>query len=217
MTIYDAKFYGVHYPKAKGDSKVLLSGSKEEVYEKAPEQFWFEVTLLKRYGSMKDVLRLQFVRGDVEYVTLYGPAMYLEDGEWKPTENMGVAKAFLKEYEKLENKLKEETISIFDITFFGALQDVGLFKPKAVVSISRENLEGNNSLSSDAIRFTARVLKKFRGKKYILELTSKDYVDYMPLFDNKLCYDSQINLWVPCNESPIPTKILKCYIKYLNE
>ena len=47
MTIYDVRFYGVHYPKMNGGSRVLMSQSMENVYEKAPKQFRFEATVLK--------------------------------------------------------------------------------------------------------------------------------------------------------------------------
>lgn len=216
MTIYDLKLYGVHFPRLIGDSKVLLSQNREEVYAKAPRHFRFEVEVLKQYGSKQNVLQLQFVSGHTEYITLYEPAMYLDQDEWKPAEYREVAEAFLEVYDELRDaEAQEKPTSIFDLIFYGLLEDFGFKTPRVVISLSR--VTRARELSKNSVLFTAEILKEFKGNKYVIKaVTAEGEICYIPLFNANMYYDEKNMKWDYCNESPIPGKILKCYIKHLN-
>ena len=217
MTIYDLKLYGAYFPRLAGNAKVTLADRPEGVLEKAPREYRFEVELLKQYGSKQDVLELQYTDGHREYVTLYEPTMYLEDGEWHPSENNDVAEAFLKMYELLQEKETVDSAeSIFDYTFYGVLEDIGLKMLKAKVFTF--NVARNSVLTKGSVPFTAVVLKEYRGKQYVVKCTAEEGVEaYIPLFQANVYYDVTKKKWNFCNESPIPGEILKCYVKYLNE
>lgn len=218
MTIYDLKLYGARFPQLTGGAKVMLTDRPEKLHEKGPIEYRFEVELLKQYGSKQDVLELQFLDGHKEYVTLYEPTMYLEDGEWHLSENNEVAEAFLTMYELLQEKETVDSAgSIFDYTFYGVLEDVGLKTLKAKVftfKVARDSM-----LTKGGVPFTAIVLKEYRGKEYVVKCTAEEegVEAYIPLFQANVYYDVAKKKWGYCNESPIPGAILKCYVKYLNE
>ncbi|MBQ8043817.1 MAG: hypothetical protein IJ272_06695 [Clostridia bacterium] len=212
MTIYDLKLYGAYFPRLAGVAKVTLADLPGGVLEKAPREYRFEVELLKQYGSKRDVLELQYPDGRKEHVTLYEPTMYLEDGEWYLSENNDVAEAFLAMYELLQEKETVDSAgSIFDYTFYGLLDKefkakVSLFK----VARDREFTEGD-------MLFTAVVLKKYKGKDYVVKCVREGgEATYIPLFQSNIYYDIIRMRWNNCSENPIPGEILKCYIKYLN-
>lgn len=217
MTIYDLKLYGAYFPRLAGAAKVTLADCPGGVLEKAPREYRFEVELLKQYGSKQDVLELQYPDGHKEYVTLYEPTMYLEDGEWHPSENNDVAEAFLAMYDLLQEKETVDSAgSIFDYTFYGVLEDIGLKMPRAKVftfKVARDSV-----ITKGNVPFTAVVLKEYRGKKYVVKGTTEEGVEaYIPLFEANVYYDVAKRNWSRCNESPIPGEILKCYVKYLND
>lgn len=217
MTIYDLKLYGGHFPRLIGGFNVALAEHPDEVFGKVPREYRFEVEVLKQYGSKQDVLQLSFLEGHTEYVTLHEPHMYLDDGEWKSSENNDVAEAFLAMYELLKEK---ETIdsaqSIFDLTFYGMLEDIGLKRLKAKVSLFK--VIRDNELTKGSELFTAIVLKEYKGKKYVVHaITDEGDEAYIPLFEANTYYNATKRIWDYCNESPIPNEILKCYVKYLNE
>ena len=217
MTIYDLKLYGAFFPRLAGNAKVTLADRPGGALEKAPIEYRFEVELLKQYGSKQDVLELQYTDGRKEYVTLHEPTMYLEDGEWHPSENNDVAETFLKMYELLQEK---ETIdsaeSIFDYTFYGVLEDVGLKTLRAKVFLFK--VARDSVLTKGVVPFKAVVLKEYRGKEYVVKCTAEEGVEaYIPLFQSNLYYDVAKKRWDFCNESPISRAVLKCYVKYLNE
>lgn len=216
MTIYDLKLYGVHFPRLIGGANVALADSPEEVFGKAQREYRFEVEVLEQYGSKQDVLQLQFLDGHKEYVTLHEPHMYLDDGEWKPSEN-NVAEAFLTMYELLKEK---ETVdiaqSIFDLNFYGMLEDFGLKRLRAKVFLFK--VVRDNELTKGSTLFNAIVLKEYKGKKYVVHaITDEGDEAYIPLFEANRYYNAIKRVWDCCNESPIPGEILECYVKYLNE
>jgi len=217
MTIYDLKLYGAYFPRLTGVAKVMLTERPEELHEKVPIEYRFEVEALKQYGSKQDVLELQFMDGHKECVTLYEPAMHLDCGEWKCSGNNDVAQAFLKMYELLKEK---ETIdsaqSIFDLTFYGMIEDTGLQMLSAEVFLFK--VARDSALTKGSVLFNAVVLKEYRGKKYVVKGTTEEGVEaYIPLFEANLYYDVAKKKWSYCNENPIPGEILKCYVKYLND
>ena len=219
MTIYDLKLYGAYSVRLAGGYDVRLLQEMPITYGKVSREymFAFEATVLKQYGSKQDVLQLQFVDGHTEYITLYEPSMYLDDGEWKLSKDRKVAEIFLEKY----NELKElETIgknpSIFDLTFYGVMEDIGLKAPIAKVSLSRTTRD--SKIASNSILFTANVLKEYKGNKYVIKAeTTDNVICYIPLFNANMYYDEAKKRWSYCNESSIPGQILKCYIKHLNE
>ena len=218
MTIYDLKLYGAYFPRLAGDAKVTLADRPEGVLEKAPREYRFEVELLKQYGSKQDVLELQYLDGRKEYVTLYEPTMYLEDGEWHLSENGDVAEAFLKMYELLkEKKTIDSAGSIFDLKFYGLQEEISLGVKHVEVFLFR--VQRDSLLSDRALAFTATVLKEYKTKKYVVKaVTSEGEVCYIPLFDTNIYYDEKKRKWKHCsNKIAVPEEILKCYIKYLNE
>lgn len=217
MTIYDLKLYGAHFPRLIGDTKVTLADRPEEVFEKVPREYRFEVEVLKQYGSKQDVLQLQFLDGHKEYVTLYEPTMYLDDGEWKSSENNDVAKAFLTMYELLKEKETiDSTQSIFDLNFYGMLEDFGLKRLRAKVSLFK--VVRDNELTKGSTLFNAIVLKEYKCKKYVVHaITDEGDEAYIPLFEANTYYNATKRIWDYCNESPIPAEILKCYVEYLND
>ena len=216
MTIYDLKLYGVHFPRLVGGTKAILSHNQIEAYGKAPHEYRFEVTVLKEYGTKQDVLWLQFVDGHSEYITLYEPFMYLEDGEWKPAQHRNVAEAFLAKYNEIK-EIQEIGINanIFELTFYGIQEDFCV-KPKRVeISLSRASRD--RCLTKNSMLFTATILKEYKGNKYVIKLLAEGgETCYIPLFDANMYYDEEKRRWEYCNESPIPGKILKCYVQYLN-
>lgn len=217
MTIYDLKLYGAYFPRLAGNPKVTLADRPEGVLEKAPREYRFEVQLLERYGSKQDVLELQFLDGHKEYVTLYEPTMYLEDGEWHLSENNDVGEAFLAMYELLQEKETVDSAgSIFDYTFYGVLEEDGLKTFRAKVFTFKVARDG--VLTKYSMPFTAVILKEYRGRKYVVKCTIEEGVEaYIPLFQANVYYDVDERKWRFCNENPIPREILKCYVKYLNE
>lgn len=217
MTIYDLKLYGAHFPRLIGDAKVMLTDSPGQLHGKVPIEYRFEVEVLKQYGSKQDVLQLQFLDGHREYVTLHEPTMYLDCGEWKPSENSDVAEAFLAMYELLQEKeIVDSAGSIFDYTFYGVLEDIGLKMPRAKVftfKVARDSV-----ITKGNVPFTAVILKEYRGKEYVVKCTTEEGEEaYIPLFQANVYYDVAKKKWSHCNENPIPGEILKCYVKYLNE
>lgn len=217
MTIYDLKLYGAYFPRLAGNPKVALADRPEGVLEKAPWEYRFELELLKQYGSKQDVLQLQFLDGHKEYVTLYEPTMYLEDGEWRLSENNDVAEAFRTMFELLQEKETVDSAgSIFDYTFYGVLEEIGLKMFRAKVFTYK--VARDSALTKGSAPFTAVVLKEYRGKEYVVKCTAEEGVEaYIPLFQANVYYDVAKKKWNFCNESPIPGEILKCYVKYLNE
>lgn len=216
MTIYDLKLYGAYFPRLAGNPKVTLTDRPEGVLEKAPSEYRFEVELLKQYGSKQDVLELQFLDGHKEYVTLYEPTMYLDDGEWKVTENNDAAEAFLTMYELLKEK---ETIdkaqSIFEHTFYGFQQNLCFGLPKVSVYLSKTARD--KSSSKGGFYFTATVLKEYKAKKYVVKIVpDKGETCYICLFNSTMYTAEGRRAWGCCDASPIPNEIMKCYIEYLN-
>lgn len=216
MTIYDLTLYGVHFPRLIGDTKVILADTPEEVYSKAPKEYRFEVTALEQYGSKKDVLQLKFVDGHTEYITMHEPVMYLEDGEWKPAEHKEVVEEFLTLHASLkEEKSIENITSIFDLVFYGVQEDLGIKFKKVKISLSK--VIRDECLTKDSIFFDATILKEYKGNKYVVKaVTDWGEITYIPLFNANMYYDEEKKRWEYCNESPIPGKILKCYVKHLN-
>ena len=216
MTIYDLKLYGVCFPRLIGDYRISLSQDMEKVYAKAPKEYRFEVTALKQYGSKQDVLQLQFVDGHTEYITLYEPTMYMDEGEWRATKSKNVAEKFLSVYNELkEFEALEKNTSIFDLTFYGLLEDIGLKMLRAKVALSLVTIE--EAITSDCVLFTATILKEYKGKKYVIRgVIEEGKLCYIPLFEANMHYVSEKGCWDYCNESPIPNEILKCYVEYLN-
>ncbi len=216
MTIYDLKLYGVYFPQLVGGGHVRLSTERIEVRASRGYVYKFEVTALKQYGTKQDVLELQFDDGHTEYITLYEPSMYLNEGEWKLAKDRIVAASFLSKYEELkEEEAIGSTPSIFDLTFYGLLEDVGLKMLKTKIFLSRASRD--RELTQNSILFTATVLKEYKGNKYVIKVVTVDNVIcYIPLFKANMCYDNDNRIWVSCSESPIPGKILKCYVKHLN-
>ena len=211
MTIYDVKFYGVCYPKLIGDFRLMLYQSMEGDYQKAPQHFRFEVTLLKSFYGKKDVLQLQWVGRNVEYLTLQEPSMCFEDGMWHPCESSKVTKAFLEEYEKMHSQKKaDKHASLFELTFYGRIRDWEGGNPNVTISLS-------NASELGRIVLIAEVLKEFKGNKYVVKLETNGNVDYIPLFNEKMYYDIETDMWLEGMKSLIPIQILECYIKYLNE
>ncbi len=216
MTIYDLKLYGVHMPRLTGESRVILSQERERVDALAPKCYRFEATVLKKYGSKEDVLCLQFAGRPAEYVTLYPPTLYLEDGEWLPSTNSKVAEAFLEHYKCLTDTSSEDkSNSIFDYIFYGQLTYSALSTTQAIVSLSKDIMK--QPISNDSVLFSACVLKEFKGNKYVVRVKSGKETAYIPLFNDQMYYDETINRWEKCNKNPIPNKILKCYIKHMSE
>ena len=218
MTIYDLKLYGVRSLRLAGEDEVTLSQEVPVTYGKPSRglMFVFEVAVLEQYGSKKDVLELQFNDGHTEYVTLYEPSLYLDNGDWKPAKDRKVAEKFLAKYEELkEIEAIGKNQSIFDLTFYGWLADNGLRAPSVEISLFRGDAE--RVLVDDGIPFTAIVLKEYKGNKYVIKAVAEDdEIYYIPLFNANMYFDERKRRWLTCNESPIPNKILKCYIKYLN-
>ena len=216
MTIYDLKLYGAFFTHLLGGGEVRLTNERAELPERTPYVYKFEATVLKQYGSKQDVLELQFDDGHTEHVTLYEPSMYLDDGEWKTAKDRKVAEKFLEKYEELK-EMDEigKNQSIFDLTFYGWLADNGLRAPSVEISLCRGNPE--RVLIDDGIPFTATVLKEYKGNKYVVKaVNALDETYYIPLFNANMYYDKGKRRWAYGNESSIPSKILKCYVKYLN-
>lgn len=216
MNIYDLKLYGVYMPRLVGGRRVMLAAERAEVHPKSPREFRFEVVALKQYGTKKDVLWLRFVDGHSEYTTLYEPYMCLDNGEWQSTHLGDVSEAFLAKYNEVkEIEALESKSSIFDFTFYGLVEDSAI-KPQMVeISLSRVRLE--QCLTKNSVMFTATILKEYKGKKYVIKQTADSgETCYIPLFNANMYYDEVRKNWSYCNESLIPGKIMKCYVKHLS-
>ena len=118
------------------------------------------------------------------------------------------------------NEMKEieclgNNISIFDYTFYGSVEDVAIKPTMVEISLSKASLE--QRLTKSSILFTATILKEYKGKKYVIkQTTDSGETCYIPLFNANMYYDEVRRNWSYCNESPIPGKILRCYVKHLN-
>ena len=218
MTIYDLKLYGACLPRLAGEYKVALVENMEVLYGKVPRdgQFVFEVTVLKEYGSKQDVLQLQFKDGHKEYMTLYEPAMYLESGEWRQAKSRNVAESFLEKYEELkEMKMIGQNPNIFDLNFYGLQEEIGFGIKRVEVFLSR--VKRDVCLKHNSLSFKAVVVKEYKNKKFVIRaVTSEGEICHVPLFDANIYYDEERKKWDYCHESPIPAKILKCYVEHLN-
>lgn len=225
MTMYDVKFYGVNWYYRIGGDMLIMSPSVA-IYNRSPVNARFEVTLLKQFGSKKDVLEIQYVMGEKEYVTLYEPTMYLDNGEWKETDDRRVPQKFLETYKTFccraeeDKRAREETTkskSIYAIKFYGMIEWVGITHPRVAIALSSKNMDGCNSYTDKPVYFIACILDRFKGNKNVIKLIFDEGVDYIPLFNPKMHYDVKEEKWIECEESPIPGKILKCYIKHLQK
>jgi hypothetical protein len=75
----------------------------------------------------------------------------------------------------------------------------------------------DSCLTKNSVIFTATVLKEYKGNKYVIKLVADSgETCYIPLFNAHMYYDEEKMKWDYCNESPIPGKILKCYVEHLN-
>lgn len=213
MSIYDVKFYGAYVLNRRGICDVKVAKSSD--LRIRPGSVTFELTVLKEFAGKKNVLRLQFKEGDVEYETLYDPGYFYEDGVWKETNCRQVQNAFLKTYGTLNAEIEfYRKVSIFYMTFYVAVEDGGTAKPKMEVSLnSLKRVGGLREL------FTATVRSQLYGEEYVLELKSEamDGCEYVPLFKPDRRYSLADSKWVKCRKSKIPEKIIECYIKHVNE
>lgn len=216
MTIYDVKFYGAYFPTKRGVCTVRMSQAMFTVDKGLPDDVKFEAEILRKFEGKKNVLKLKFKDNTVKYETLYEPGYCYENGSWKETTYREAPKAFFKEYSRLVSKARaNKQTSIFEMTFYGVFEDVGLTSPLVEMSLSKA--VQNQELGANGVLFTAKVLKEFKGNKYVVKLMSEETVEYISLFNHSVCYDTETGKWIQCLESPIPGKILKCYIKHLNE
>ncbi len=102
MTMYDVKFYGVHFYYESEFSDVSIYATKEEAHPVPGfSNRLFEVVVLKEHEGQQDVLKLEFEDGTCEYKTLYAPYLYFDDGKWRKAPNASTPEEFMKAYLKM--------------------------------------------------------------------------------------------------------------------
>ena len=107
-------------------------------------------------------------------------------------------------------------MNIFDLTFYGIILCKPECKPEIRVSTLKKDWYEERRKGVRTL-FTARVLKKFKGNSFVVEIKQYGFTTYVPLFNAKMCYNEQQEKWVECDENEIVAKIIKCYIKNVNK
>lgn len=97
-TIYDVQYIGVYYSYKMEFSGIDLFKTREDVKVNLSfENTFFKVKAIKEFEGKKDILKIEFDDGTIEYETLYEPGMFYDNDKcsWEETEYRKIPEKFL--------------------------------------------------------------------------------------------------------------------------